>query len=268
MADKGSEYLSYNGCIPAEFAEKLDTLERKPIRWSMGISLLNAYIRGELKLALRTDRLEILHLSACSKRLCSSDTRVKLLALHIVEDWPRKVHSYRRIGNGPPFFDWDKVPSTDPTRQELKQAVVLSVLRRGPDGRQHFKPDVVIARRLRSGLLEVRVLDACAGSPYKLCWESDLRHELSKVNLISTDLFSFEGAILPLGHKMLMPESRLKAVRITEFKTIRYQYMQIQRMDENPPFSRPNFDCRDPRSSTGCHGVCPADDDSITVGSI
>ena len=432
VADKGSEYLSYNGCIPAEFTEKLDTLERKSIRSFMGINLPNAYIRGELKLALRTDRHEILHLSACIKRLCSSDPRVKLLALHIVEDWPRKVDSYRRIGNGPPFFDWDKVPSTDPgdtltfkgarwawlaakwgiglrvvderleithwrddvshpvpeagdvlsmlshkseknwlqrleqrvsteckerppefsiswgdsgriscernddseflrissfsdreirilsslrlllwptlfrksllskgcasgtckcgsvqtathllnvpkdanahsvelrlvpgarhaawvsclvdwcgklgggwqilqaegcenggdpdfetTRQELKHAVDLCVLGRGPDGRQHFKPDVVIARRLRSGLLEVRVLDACAGSPDKLCWESDLRHELSKVNHISTDLFSFEGAILPLGLKMLKPESRLKAARITEFKTIRYQH--------------------------------------------
>ena len=87
-------------------------------------------------------------------------------------------------------------PDFEATRCELKQAVALGTLRMGPDVRQHYKPDVVIARRLLTGL-EVRVLDVCAGSPDKLCWESEIRNELSKVKLASTVLFSFEGALTP-----------------------------------------------------------------------
>jgi hypothetical protein len=429
VADKGSEYLSFNGCIPTDLTEKLDTLERKSIRSFLGINLPNAYIRGELKLALRSDRHEILHLSALVKRLCSTDPRVKMFALLIVSEPPLDLDSLTQTPTGPAFFDWDKIPSTDPgdhllyrgarwawlaakwglglrivdrkleithwrdgqshlvsdannvlsmlskksekswldqlekrvstvskerppefsiswgdsgrkssdrndeagflkissfsdreiriltslrlllwptlfrsslisgahtegrckcgsiqtathllevpkeaidhsaelrqvpgarhtawvsclvdwceglgggwkilqaeghdgdpdfeaTRCELKQAVALGTLRRGPDGRQHYKPDVVIARRLLTGL-EVRVLDVCAGSPDKLCWESEIRNELSKVKLASTVLFSFEGALTPQGLEHLKEESKEKAARITQFKSIRYQH--------------------------------------------
>ena len=115
VADKCSEFLWNNAWVDQSVVTHLDTLERKSIRSFFGINLPNVYIHGEMKLAMRTDRQQILYLTSFIKRLCSTVPEVKLLALLAVDEGPALTDTLLRpIGDGPSFFGWPLIPRADP----------------------------------------------------------------------------------------------------------------------------------------------------------
>jgi len=108
VADRSSEYLYYNAWINKQTAEDIDKFERHSLRAFFGnLNLPNAYIKGELRLGMRTDRCEIIHLSGFVRRLFSRDPRVKLFALRMAKatcppDVPGALLD-------PRFFNWSRI---------------------------------------------------------------------------------------------------------------------------------------------------------------
>jgi ribonuclease HI len=104
-----SEHIFFTAWVPPDILEELDKVEMGSVRLFLGINLANAILQGpDFKLAMRTWRQEIIHLTGFVRALGSPDHRLKAAALAMSKHAEPAGRAGQNRGEllDPPFFDW------------------------------------------------------------------------------------------------------------------------------------------------------------------